>query len=99
MLIQVKSAAGMIWIKTSDSILATKLRRKFRRADRAYIGYSLRQKRTNKTVTLGLLEAILPNLEMITLIGRELWILSVKILAILVNLFEVLIQVCRLVKF
>ena len=68
---------------------AAKIEEKIQEGDRAYIGIAY-GKRTNKTVTLGLLKQILPNSEMITLIGRELWDFVSEDTRYTVNLFEVL---------
>jgi len=51
---------------------AEKIQEKISAGDRAYIGITY-GKRTNVTVTIGLLKQLLPDWEMRTLIGRELW--------------------------
>lgn len=86
--IQVKSGPNDM---DKDQIVywAAKIEEKINEGDRAYIGIAY-GKRTNKTVTLGLLKQILPNSEMITLIGRELWDFVSEDTRYTVNLFEVL---------
>ena len=86
--IQVKSGPNDM---DKDQIVywAAKIEEKIQEGDRAYIGIAY-GKRTNKTVTLGLLKQILPNSEMITLIGRELWDFVSEDTRYTVNLFEVL---------
>ncbi|WP_445176780.1 PmeII family type II restriction endonuclease [Microcoleus sp.] len=88
--IQVKSGPNDM---DKDPIVywAAKIEEKIQEGDRAYIGIAY-GKRTNKTVTLGLLKQILPNSEMITLIGRELWDFVSEDTRYTVNLFEVLRQ-------
>jgi hypothetical protein len=88
--IQVKSGPNDM---DKDQIVywAAKIEEKIQEGDRAYIGIAY-GKRTNKTVTLGLLKQILPNSEMITLIGRELWDFVSEDTRYTVNLFEVLRQ-------
>ncbi|MFM9264642.1 PmeII family type II restriction endonuclease [Tychonema sp. BBK16] len=88
--IQVKSGPNDM---DKDQIVywAAKIEEKIQEGDRAYIGIAY-GKRTNKTVTLGLLKQILPNSEMITLIGRELWDFVSEDTCYTVNLFEVLRQ-------
>ncbi|MEG4166362.1 MULTISPECIES: PmeII family type II restriction endonuclease [unclassified Microcoleus] len=88
--IQVKSGPNDM---DKDQIVywAAKIEEKMQEGDRAYIGIAY-GKRTNKTVTLGLLKQILPNSEMITLIGRELWDFVSEDTRYTVNLFEVLRQ-------
>jgi hypothetical protein len=51
---------------------AEKIKEKFRKGDKAYIGFTY-GKRTSRTVTIGLLKQILPDWEIQTLIGKELW--------------------------
>lgn len=51
---------------------AEKIQEKIKEGDKAYIGFTY-GKRTSKTVTIGLLKQILPDWEMQTLIGKELW--------------------------
>jgi hypothetical protein len=51
---------------------AEKIQEKVKEGDKAYIGFTY-GKRTSKTVTIGLLKQILPDWEMQTLIGKELW--------------------------
>ncbi|ACC83389.1 hypothetical protein [Nostoc punctiforme] len=51
---------------------AEKIQEKVKEGDQAYIGFTY-GKRTSKTVTIGLLKQILPDWEMQTLIGKELW--------------------------
>jgi hypothetical protein len=51
---------------------AEKLQEKQREGDRAYIGFTY-GRRNSRTVTIGLLKQILPDWEIQTLIGRELW--------------------------
>ena len=86
--IQVKSGPNDM---DKDQIVywAAKIEEKIQEGDRAYIGIAY-GKRTNKTVTLGLLKQILPNSEMITLIGRKLWDFVSEDTRYTVNLFEVL---------
>ncbi|MEG5035956.1 PmeII family type II restriction endonuclease [Microcoleus sp. AT3-D2] len=86
--IQVKSGPNDM---DKDQIVywAAKIEEKIQEGDRAYIGIAY-GKRTNKTVTLGLLKQILPNSDMITLIGRELWDFVSEDTRYTVNLFEVL---------
>lgn len=88
--IQVKSGPNDM---DKDQIVywAAKIEEKIQEGDRAYIGIAY-GKRTNKTVTLGLLKQILPNSETITLIGRELWDFVSEDTSYTVNLFEVLRQ-------
>jgi len=49
-----------------------KIAEKVNEGDKAYIGMTY-GKRTNETVTLGLMKQLLPDWEMKTLVGRELW--------------------------
>jgi hypothetical protein len=86
--IQVKSGPNDM---DKDQIVywAAKIEEKIQEGDRAYIGIAY-GKRTNKTVTLGLLKQILPNSETITLIGRERWDFVSEDTRYTVNLFEVL---------
>lgn len=51
---------------------AEQIQEKVREGDKAFIGFTYGQ-RTSKTVTIGLLKQILPDWEMQTLIGKELW--------------------------
>lgn len=88
--IQVKSGPNDM---DKDQIVywADKIQQKINAGDRAYIGIAY-GKRTNKTVTFGLLKQLLPNSEMSTLIGRELWDFVSEDPDFTVNLFEVLRQ-------
>lgn len=69
--IQVKSGPNDM---DKDQIVywSRKIQEKITEGDRAYIGITY-GKRTNNTVTLGLMKQLLPDWEMKTLIGRELW--------------------------
>ncbi|MBD2042417.1 hypothetical protein H6F56_17360 [Microcoleus sp. FACHB-672] len=69
--IQVKSGPNNM---DKDQIVywALKIQEKINAGDKAYIGITY-GKRSNKTVTMGLLKQFLPEWEMKTLIGRELW--------------------------
>ncbi|WP_442945128.1 PmeII family type II restriction endonuclease [Nostoc sp.] len=51
---------------------AEKIQDKVKEGDKAYIGFTY-GKRTSRTVTIGLLKQILPDWQMQTLIGKELW--------------------------
>lgn len=69
--IQVKSGPNNM---DKDQIVywAMKIQEKINAGDKAYIGI-VYGKRSNKTVTMGLLRQFLPDWELKTLIGRELW--------------------------
>jgi len=69
--IQVKSGPNDM---DKDQIVywSKKIQEKISEGDKAYIGITY-GKRTNETVTLGLMKQLLPDWEMKTLIGRELW--------------------------
>lgn len=69
--VQVKSGPNDM---DKDQIVfwAEKIQKKIIEGDGAYIGTTY-GKRTNKTVTLGLMKQLLPDWEMKTLIGKELW--------------------------
>lgn len=69
--LQIKSGPNNM-DKDQVDVWARKIQEKITECDKAYIGFTY-GKRTNKTVTIGLLKQILPNWEMQTLIGRELW--------------------------
>lgn len=69
--IQVKSGPNDM---DKDQIVywSEKIAEKISEGDRAYIGMTY-GKRTNETVTLGLMKHLLPDWEMKILVGRELW--------------------------
>jgi hypothetical protein len=69
--LQIKSSPNNM---DKDQIVywARKIQDKINEGDQAYIGITY-GKRTNQTVTLGLLRQLLPDWQMRTLIGRELW--------------------------
>jgi hypothetical protein len=69
--IQVKSGPNSM---DKDQIVywAKKIQEKIDEGDKAYLGITY-GKRTQSTVTIGLLKQLLPDWEMRTLIGRELW--------------------------
>lgn len=69
--IQVKSGPNDM---DKDQIVywSEKIAEKISEGDRAYIGITY-GKRTNETVTFGLMKQLLPDWEMKTLVGRELW--------------------------
>jgi len=69
--IQVKSGPNDM---DKDQIVywSEKIAEKINQGDKAYIGMTY-GKRTNETVTLGLMKQLLPDWEMKTLVGRELW--------------------------
>lgn len=69
--IQVKSGPSDM---DKDQIVywSEKIKEKMSEGDKAYIGITY-GKRTNKTVTIGLMKQLLPDWEMKTLIGKELW--------------------------
>lgn len=69
--IQVKSGPNDM---DKDQIVywSEKITEKINEGDKAYIGMTY-GKKTNETVTLGLMKQLLPNWEMKTLVGRELW--------------------------
>lgn len=69
--IQVKSGPNDM---DKDQIVywAAKIEEKISEGEKAYIGITY-GKRTNETVTFGLMKQLLPDWEMKTLVGRELW--------------------------
>lgn len=69
--IQVKSGPNDM---DKDQIVywSEKIAEKISEGDKAYIGMTY-GKKTNETVTLGLMKQLLPDWEMKTLVGRELW--------------------------
>lgn len=69
--VQVKSGPNDM---DKDQIVywAEKIQKKIIEGDGAYIGTTY-GKRTNKTVTFGIMKQLLPDWEMKTLIGKELW--------------------------
>ncbi len=69
--IQVKSGPNDM---DKDQIVywAQKIQEKINGGDKAYIGVTY-GKRTNETVTFGLMKQLLPDWELKTLIGKELW--------------------------
>lgn len=81
-LIKINSSGERSWLQIKsgpnnmdkDQIVywAAKIQEKIDAGDKAYIGMTY-GKRSNKTVTIGLLKQLLPDWEMKTLIGRELW--------------------------
>lgn len=69
--IQVKSGPNDM-DKDQIEFWAEKIEEKIASGDHAYIGITY-GKNTNKTVTLGIMKKMLPDWEVRTLIGRELW--------------------------
>lgn len=77
-----KKGRGTHWIQVKsgpndmdkDQIVywSEKIAEKVNEGDKAYIGMTY-GKKTNETVTLGLMKQLLPDWEMRTLVGRELW--------------------------
>lgn len=88
--IQVKSGPNDM---DKDQIVywAVKIQEKFNEGERGCIGIAY-GKRTNQTVTIGLLKQLLPNWQITTLIGRELWDFVSEDPEYTDNLFETLRQ-------